>query len=75
MFLRDSEYFLVREENFLDDSNCLRSDLETSQSRTESNFRLADHNLDDYDYCLGIRDQGLETVENGLQDPGQSFLF
>jgi hypothetical protein len=34
------ECLLVREENFLDDSNCFRNDLENRQSRTESNFRL-----------------------------------
>jgi hypothetical protein len=33
------ESLLVREENFLDDSNCFRDDLDNSQSRTESNFR------------------------------------
>jgi hypothetical protein len=39
------EYLLVREDIVLDNSNCLRNDLETSQSRTESNFRLADNIL------------------------------
>jgi hypothetical protein len=39
----------------------------------EKLLKRADHNLNDYDYCLGIRDQGLETVETGLQDPGQSL--
>jgi hypothetical protein len=35
------KYLLVREETFLDDSNCFRNDLDSSQSQTESNFRLA----------------------------------
>jgi hypothetical protein len=41
-FLDPPEYILIREENFPDDSNCFRNDWDNSQSRTESNFRLAE---------------------------------